>query len=143
MNQPHDSICGCSIDDVHKDMECRTDLINALLNDELNDVSALLLSKIDTTNTYKNKGLVVFNTASYKRDIIIENDEVILVKNVPAFGYKVVTKNEESNDKLILNKELLTIENSKILVSINSNGSINIFDKKTKSFIRESRDFIR
>jgi len=132
MNQPHDSICGCSIDDVHKDMEYRTDLVDALLNDELNDVSASLLSKIDTTNTYKNKGLVVFNTASYKRDIIIENDEVILVKNVPAFGYKVVTKNEETNDKMILNKELLTIENSKILVSVNSNGSINIFDKKQK-----------
>jgi len=129
MNQPHDSICGCSIDDVHKDMEYRTDLVDTLFNDELNDVSAQLLSKIDTTNTYKNKGLVVFNNATYKRDIVFENDEVITVKDVPAFGYKVVTENEVLEDKILVDELAKTIENSQIIIKVNENGSIDLYDK--------------
>ncbi len=128
MNQPHDSICGCSIDDVHKDMEYRTDLVDTLFNDEIDNVASTLLPKIDTTNAYK--GLVVFNTSTHKRDCTIEYEgEVITVKNVPSFGYKIATI-EDVIDEIVVEDK--TIENNKVKVTINNNGSINLFDKENK-----------
>ncbi len=126
MNQPHDSICGCSIDDVHKDMETRTDLVNIFFNDEIDDVAQKLISKIKTTDS---RNIVVFNTTSYDRDIIIAD---IAIKNVPAFGYKVVRQNDQFENELVIDETNLTIDNKLIKVVINKNGSIDLTDKETK-----------
>jgi len=126
MNQPHDSICGCSIDDVHKDMETRTDLVNIFFNDEIDDVAQKLISKIKTTDS---RNIVVFNTTSYDRDIIIAD---IAIKNVPAFGYKVVRQNDQFENELVVDETNLTIDNKLIKVVINKNGSIDLTDKETK-----------
>ncbi len=127
MNQPHDSICGCSIDDVHQDMEKRTDLVNILFNDEVDDTLQKLVSKINTTDS---TNTIVFNTASYDRDFIIGD---IALKNIPAFGYKVLKENDQFENELIVDEDRLTIENNLIKVTINSNGSINLIDKETNA----------
>jgi len=137
MNQPHDSICGCSIDDVHKDMEVRTDLVDTMLNDEIDTTMSELLSKIDTTNSYKGKGLVVVNTASYKKDITFVKDEVITVKDVPAFGYRVVTENEQLNNTVKLDEENSVIENNFIKITINKNGTVDLYDKENEYLYNE------
>ena len=31
-NHPHDSICGCSVDEVHREMEARLDKVKMLQN---------------------------------------------------------------------------------------------------------------
>lgn len=127
MNQPHDSICGCSIDDVHKDMEERSGLVDTLLNDELNSVLSHLASKINTTDSM---GLLVFNTSPYKRNIIVENNaDILTVPDVPAFGYKVVKAHEPLNDALLVNEEARTVENKHIKVTVNENGSVDVLDK--------------
>ena len=128
MNQPHDSICGCSIDDVHKDMENRTDLVDTLFNDEIDSSLMNIVSKIDTEDS---KGLIVFNTSPYKRDMILENNaEIITVKNVPAFGYKVLKEQEPLSNILVVDSTELTVESNLIKVKVNQNGSIDLFDKE-------------
>ncbi len=129
MNQPHDSICGCSIDDVHTDMENRSTLVNTLFNDELDSSLRSLVSKIDTVKAIDNKGLVVFNTTAYPRDLIVEDEETYFVKAVPAFGYKVITKKEQPEVVLKVDTNNKIIENNFIKVKINQNGSINLEDK--------------
>lgn len=131
MNQPHDSICGCSIDDVHKDMEERTNLVDTLFNDELDASLSDMLSKVDTSDS---NGVVVFNTSPYKRNITIELDEVVSVKDVPAFGYKVVKPEEETNRLTVKSN---TIENDLVKVEINNNGSINLTDKENNRVYKE------
>lgn len=137
MNQPHDSICGCSIDDVHKDMEERTNLVDTLYNDEIDAVLSDLLSKIDTSKGLQEKPLVVFNTSPYNRDFVLPVEGGLAVKNVPSMGYKVVEKVDKLDGAIKVNEDKLTIENNKVLVTLNPNGSIDLFDKEQDTLYQE------
>jgi len=83
-NHPHDSICGCSIDQVHKDMDYRFDqtkmisnqLIEAVMNEERNKQRAT-----DNSNTL---ALLLFNPLPYERkETVTANIEFPL--NYPNF----------------------------------------------------------
>lgn len=70
-NHPHDSICGCSVDQVNKEMEIRFDRSAEVAASVAEDASAYLADRVDTTffaqygeNTVP---FVVFNTSGEER----------------------------------------------------------------------------
>ncbi|MFQ3549677.1 MAG: glycoside hydrolase family 38 C-terminal domain-containing protein [Armatimonadota bacterium] len=76
-NSPHDSICGCSIDQVHKDMIYRYDQCRLISEELIKNAAKKIAAKINT-ETIKDKeksdALVVFNTLGFERSEIIETE---------------------------------------------------------------------
>lgn len=73
-NHPHDSICGCSVDEVHREMETRfmkaKHMTDMIVNETLNELMAQV-----KTDVFESEGAVpftVFNTAGYARDGVVE-----------------------------------------------------------------------
>ncbi len=64
--QPHDSICGCSIDQVHEEMRTRFDMVTQIGNELIHQALGVISRRIDTSS-FENQGcrasLVVFNAA--------------------------------------------------------------------------------
>ncbi|MHB1459008.1 MAG: glycoside hydrolase family 38 N-terminal domain-containing protein, partial [Armatimonadota bacterium] len=52
-NHPHDSICGCSLDQVHKDMEYRFDQARLIAEPVLDQSLQYIADKIDTSTAFK------------------------------------------------------------------------------------------
>lgn len=73
-NSPHDSICGCSVDQVHKDMVYRYDQIfqigGRLLEKAANDIASRI--GCEAPNPDKTVVAAVFNTLSHQRTDIVE-----------------------------------------------------------------------
>ncbi len=128
-NHPHDSICGVSIDDVHTDMEERTRYVNQLSSSQIRQKLRELTGLIDTSGVEDEEVKVVFNTAFYERDEVVSFGDETFFVNLPPMGYKVIEKSSKPVSDLILDG--FTIENSLIILSINSNGSFNITQKNT------------
>jgi hypothetical protein len=60
-NHPHDSIAGCSVDQVHRDMEHRFDQVE-LVNEQVTwRAWALLMQRLDTSLAAPDSALVVYN----------------------------------------------------------------------------------
>jgi hypothetical protein len=55
LNHPHDSICGCSIDEVHKEMEVRSTKINYLIQELIDDEYLKMSSYPNTFNNSKHQ----------------------------------------------------------------------------------------
>ncbi len=74
-NHPHDSICGCSIDQVHKDMEYRFDQTREIV-DVLKDEYLLTMSHPYLHKPKKETDaiLTVYNTLPYERQEVVTVD---------------------------------------------------------------------
>lgn len=72
-NHPHDSICGCSVDEVHREMMARYEKslqVGKFLADE---ALQTLRKSIDTSAFPENsKPFIVFNTSGHQRDAVLE-----------------------------------------------------------------------
>lgn len=70
-NHPHDSICGCSVDQVNKEMEVRFDRSTEVASTIAEDASAYLAGRVDTSSFEKygenTVPFVVFNTTGDAR----------------------------------------------------------------------------
>ncbi|MFX0144881.1 MAG: glycoside hydrolase family 38 C-terminal domain-containing protein, partial [Candidatus Hodarchaeota archaeon] len=72
-NAPHDSICGCSIDEVHDEMKTRFDWAEQIGNEIYKDSVLYLASLIKINPKYKDQNvLFVFNPLPWKRRDIVE-----------------------------------------------------------------------
>lgn len=75
-NHPHDSICGCSIDQVHKDMEYRFDqvkeLCEVLEEDYLINMSRPHMMEIDAKKT--DAAVILYNTLPYDKNEVVTVD---------------------------------------------------------------------
>lgn len=79
-NHPHDSICGCSIDQVHKDMVYRFDQARLITQPIVQQSLSYIAEKVDTSSGAKTRGdgdagtvaLVVFNPLSWERSEVVE-----------------------------------------------------------------------
>lgn len=72
-NHPHDSICGCSVDDVHREMIPRFEKANEVGKYVADEAAAQLTKAIDTSMFPKgSKPFVVFNTTGDKKAGIAE-----------------------------------------------------------------------
>lgn len=83
-NHPHDSICGCSIDQVHRDMHYRFDQVQELCNEinqyGLEGITGKALEGYGEADDCRNKLLTIMNPLPYRRkeavtvDIWFERD---------------------------------------------------------------------
>ncbi|MCP3740017.1 alpha-mannosidase [Rossellomorea sp. BNER] len=74
-NHPHDSICGCSVDEVHQEMVTRFKKVQQTAEMIITEKAEQMASKINTSEVGLPEGtipLVVFNTSGNKRDMVIE-----------------------------------------------------------------------
>lgn len=86
-NHPHDSICGCSIDQVHEEMKVRFDQVDQISETVLNRSLEVIANSIGTnsgpadsnSNTSKDllSSLVLYNPSYFKRtDLVTANVEL-------------------------------------------------------------------
>ncbi|WP_169087410.1 alpha-mannosidase [Paenibacillus sp. PL91] len=75
-NHPHDSICGCSVDEVHREMVTRFDKSRHVAEAIIDESKAVIADAVDTTvfAQYGEDALpfVVYNTTGWKRSGVVE-----------------------------------------------------------------------
>ncbi|WP_326716658.1 alpha-mannosidase [Vagococcus jeotgali] len=72
-NHPHDSICGCSVDEVHQEMMTRYQKAEEVGKFLAEEAETALVDSINTSKFAKDsKPFVIFNTAGTKRTQIVE-----------------------------------------------------------------------
>ncbi|MGL5346455.1 MAG: alpha-mannosidase [Peptostreptococcaceae bacterium] len=119
-NHPHDSICGCSVDEVHREMVARFDKAKDVAKFIINESLEFIANKINTSefsqlgeNTYP---FMILNTSGYNRCEVVEveidvtrkyfregNPNVIAkeMKQIKLPTYKVVDVNGNEIDAKI------------------------------------------
>jgi alpha-mannosidase len=122
-NIPHDSICGCSIDDVHSDMEDRYEQVYSIANTMKADVLQYLAKAINTSHQ-GDKPIVVFNTSSYERDEVVNGRTV----HLPALGYATVGEDRVPMESVVITTNN-SIENAFLKVVVSDNGEYTLFNK--------------
>ncbi|QIZ05582.1 alpha-mannosidase [Priestia megaterium] len=71
-NHPHDSICGCSVDEVHREMETRFETVSQMGEVFVSEQAAELAGKIDTSGAPEGGiPLVVLNTTGWNKDEVV------------------------------------------------------------------------
>ena len=71
-NHPHDSICGCSIDEVHREMETRFAKVQQVTGEIVGQALADIAGRIDVSDLAEGEGaLVVFNPLGWSRDDLV------------------------------------------------------------------------
>jgi len=200
-NHPHDSICGCSLDQVHEDMLNRFEQIKSIGSYLIKDGLHHLLAQIDTTCSYEDAiALTIVNTLGHEytgpvqglvrvpkmfmhdnytlidsygkviparichitdkqkdlESVYMTNQQLSVVlsknagleskvdqvftvlevdftaENIPGIGYKTFWLKpgvENSTDKLGVWLNENGMENERLLVDFNDDGTINIKDK--------------
>ncbi|MGD1821805.1 MAG: alpha-mannosidase [Pleomorphochaeta sp.] len=141
-NHPHDSICGVSIDDVHTDMEERFRDFHYIVDNLLEQSIKDILNNVDTS-TLNDQNYFVYNPSVYDRKEIVNIEGVDKIVDAKALGISLIKDNSLKGD---VEKTDNIITNSKIEVTINSNGTIDLFDKETNTtyknlgYLEESGD---
>ncbi|MBI4516974.1 MAG: hypothetical protein HY699_14290 [Deltaproteobacteria bacterium] len=69
-NHPHDSICGCSIDQVHQDMEYRFDQVESVGRQIMHQALAALAARLDTAAAASDTVLAVYNPNHATRTLV-------------------------------------------------------------------------
>lgn len=191
-NHPHDSICGCSIDRVHRDMLQRfsdaSEIAKELVTDNLDKLNSL----IDKTGFGEDDYLItIYNPNNARSNQVIEVDIPFLARdnvrnfailgpngedveyepvgqenismmntdpinlpsthrvhntrvrfvaeNIPAFGYasyRVATHAAGKTTRTRTNASHNQMENEFLKVSINPNGSIDLYDKESDTLYK-------
>ncbi len=72
-NHPHDSICGCSVDQVHKEMEVRFDWVEQIGEEVTRQSLARIASEVNTADLVERAqmGLVIFNPVAGPRTDVV------------------------------------------------------------------------
>lgn len=74
-NHPHDSICGCSVDPVHREMETRFDKVEELAGQLGQEAHEALAARIDTTALGDDEvGIIVYNPLGFDRAEMVACD---------------------------------------------------------------------
>jgi alpha-mannosidase len=83
-NHPHDSICGCSVDQVHDEMEPRFDQADQIGEEITSQALRTLSRAIDTRAEGAESAIVLFNPSGSPRQDLIEID-LSLPRGIDAF----------------------------------------------------------
>ncbi|MFB6803148.1 alpha-mannosidase [Peribacillus butanolivorans] len=76
-NHPHDSICGCSVDEVHREMVTRFEKVQQTASTIIEEKANEVVSHISTKQSVVDEDMipvVVFNTSGNTRDVVIEKE---------------------------------------------------------------------
>ncbi|WP_440112415.1 alpha-mannosidase [Paenibacillus sp. QZ-Y1] len=75
-NHPHDSICGCSVDEVHREMVTRFDksrhVAEALIEESTSQIASAVDTSIFTRYGEHARPVVVFNTTGWERSGVVQ-----------------------------------------------------------------------
>ncbi|MFX0006766.1 MAG: glycoside hydrolase family 38 C-terminal domain-containing protein, partial [Candidatus Hermodarchaeota archaeon] len=105
-NAPHDSICGCSIDEVHDEMKTRFDWAEQIGNEIFKDSALYLSNLVEVNPEYKYRNvLFVFNPLPWKRQDIVE--------------FNIISKNTKGG-KLPYNLKIFDSDNIEIYYQYSS-----------------------
>ncbi|OIO74516.1 MAG: hypothetical protein AUJ85_05395 [Elusimicrobia bacterium CG1_02_37_114] len=92
---PHDSICGCSIDEVHQDVMRRLSWSQEISNVLINQSIEYLIQRINTESSNKKAiPLIVFNTLGWSRSEVVDIDLVSKPQQAEKHAPKYVLKDE-------------------------------------------------
>jgi alpha-mannosidase len=131
-NHPHDSICGCSVDEVHRAMEDRNLRIFEA-GDELLDRGLALLSDLADRDRMDRSDYVitVANTLSRKRSSCIDMD-LIFRQEDGVTGFEISTLDGEPIEHVVLEKEASFFSS---LSPINLPGNLDVDRFRTRIFL--------
>lgn len=94
-NSPHDSICGCSIDPVHREMLQRYNKIETVIEKILGEVSQVLLTQDEVS---QESHLVIFNPHPWEINAYIECDIILEKRKTKEVNFaesKLISREEE------------------------------------------------
>lgn len=101
-NHPHDSICGCSIDAVCRDMDRRSEN----LNDSLEIIEHYASKEVISFNPVDNSKLFIFNPHPYKYKTVIDM-KLQLPTSIKYF--KLLDNKKENVDLVIHSRKILNV----------------------------------
>lgn len=135
-NHPHDSICGCSVDSVHRAMEVRFTDAKAVGEYVAKESMDAITNALDTKNkvTEEQKGVpfVVFNTAGTKRSgvasITVEVDRIDFSELFPSISYEQL---KEEGHKLF---EVVDKDGQKVEAAVRYDGPLFNYDLPKDAF---------
>ncbi|HUX98798.1 MAG TPA: glycoside hydrolase family 38 C-terminal domain-containing protein [Candidatus Deferrimicrobium sp.] len=97
-NHPHDSICGCSIDEVHRDMHTRFVWAKQIAEEVIKDSMYMIYKRIQTDDSIKDKiPLMIFNALPWTRTDLVSID-ITLPSVEPKelkFQYKLINSSNQ------------------------------------------------
>lgn len=152
-NHPHDSICGCSIDQVHNEMRTRFDWAEQIGNEIIKNSFLYLIRLIGYEKSWTKIPLFVFNPLPWERKDVIEFNFI-----TEFFGYKTST-----NFKIVdingneIEYQYIRVEEEPRFKSVLSNSYLCSFlaeipalgykiyylipRKKAKTYLKEEKEF--
>ncbi len=124
LNQFHDILPGSSIGDVYKDSRAQ---FKELFTDTSSVIDGVLEKLSKTVRT--SGGMLVFNPNGFIANGTVEyNDNTYIVKDIPAFGYKVVQIEDSENQ---VKSSANSLENTYYKVVFDKSGAIvSLIDKR-------------
>ena len=169
LNHPHDDICGCSIDDVCRDMMERFEQSRKVASEVTEESLRTIAQALDTSRAEGPVVIVVFNPSCWERQGVIglscevppkvrsfsirdgdgkpipyqlrgregsRADLYLLADRIPPLGWKtyyLVPGADEvgPHRKVTASEEERILENDRLKVKINLDGSLTIVDKET------------
>jgi len=108
-NHPHDSITGCSVDQVHRDMESRFDQVQMVVSQVLAQALTALTARVDTSRTAPDAAVVVYNPNGTGPHVVSAD---LPLEGAPAYvlvdsaGRNVPLHVEASASEVLLDAEL-------------------------------------
>ncbi len=108
-NHPHDSITGCSVDQVHRDMEARSDQVQLVVNQVLGRALTAVAQQLDTSRTAPDAALAVYNPNAagphvVSIDLSLDGKSAYVL--VDAGGREISLHVEASDSEILLETEL-------------------------------------
>ncbi len=124
LNQFHDILPGSSIGDVYEDSRAQ---FKELFSDTSIVIERVLETLSKTVQT--SGGMLVFNPNGFTANgTVVHNDNTYIIKDIPAFGYKVVQIEERANQVKVSEN---TLENTYYKVTFDKSGAIvSLVDKR-------------
>lgn len=129
-NQPHDSICGVSVDPVHRSMETR---FRRIVRDEhrLNELALRSLAEPRSDPT-ESTAACVFNPLPRRRSAVVDTpDGVRYLEDVPPLGWREITVSRpddqpDDHPRNPVRTGLNTIENGLVTVIAEPDGTLSL-----------------
>jgi alpha-mannosidase len=165
-NQPHDSICGCSADQVHDEMRVRFDWSAQIANNLINDFQSYITEKVVTNQN--DKVILVYNpTNSLQLALckvygfeninvhsvqdsqgriypaqVLENGELIFFASLKPWSFTQLNfsfKNEEYDSLWNVSED--EVSNQFFQINFHDDGTFTLYDKLTKLSYQKIHQF--
>ena len=120
-NHPHDSICGCSVDQVHRDMESRFDQVELVGKQIVQQALGALGGALDTSQAAPDPALIVYNPNGpgmnvVRSELYLDGAEELCVED--ASGREIPVHVEAGESEVLFAAEISPAEARPHIVAI-------------------------